>query len=406
MALFALYLLRYDGRLKSLPAAAASAVLLCAAFYLRAKAIDYVTLDYVNFLSHWVDFFREHGGVLALRYSIGNYNIPYLYFLAGFSYLNYPDLYLIKYLSVFFEVLAAFYAMRLVGLSRKSDALCLACFFTVLFLPTVVLNGSLWGQCDVIYAALALMAIYYALKGRPVYSMVLFALSFAFKLQAVFILPVAVVLWIRRDYRWYHFPVFPLTYIISVLPAVLLGRPFWETITLYFGQTGSIGDGLNYNSSSIFSFWDGYFLPKIADTSRASRLGVLGAFAAMVLVLAVFFLLRKRAVGVHPVFLAAALLSVVIPYLLPHMHDRYFFMADLMTLVLAFSLPQLAVVPLLVQFASLLGYHAYLKMRYLLMMRYGGFALAMVIVVLAAAYACSFVAEHASPAPNNKTNRE
>ena len=57
------------------------------------------------------------------------------------------------------------------------------------------------------------------------------------------------------------------------------------------------------------------------------------------------------------------------------MHDRYFFAADISALILAFVIPELAPVAVLTQFASLLGYHAYLKMRYLMPMRYGAFAL-------------------------------
>ena len=54
------------------------------------------------------------------------------------------------------------------------------------------------------------------------------------------------------------------------------------------------------------------------------------------------------------------------------------------SVVLAFACPPLAPAALLTQFASLLGYHAYLKMRYLLPMRYGSatlivaFALALI----------------------------
>ncbi len=116
------------------------------------------------------------------------------------------------------------------------------------FLPTVFLNGALWAQCDSSYAAFAVLGIYLALSGRPELSMVCAALSFGFKLQAVFILPVYAVLWMYGKFNWKHFIIFPAAYIVLVLPAVLLGRPFIETVTLYFGQTGSIGSGLNYNS--------------------------------------------------------------------------------------------------------------------------------------------------------------
>ena len=81
---------------------------------------------------------------------------------------------------------------------------------------------------------------------------------------------------------------------------------------------------------------------------------------------------------------AAVLLAVGIPFLLPHMHDRYFFAADVLTLVLAFVIWQLSPAAVLCQFASLLGYHAYLKMRYLLPMRYGSWALIVVLVMTAA----------------------
>ena len=42
------------------------------------------------------------GGFAAVKLPIGNYNAPYLYFLAAISYLPIPDLYLIKLFSILF----------------------------------------------------------------------------------------------------------------------------------------------------------------------------------------------------------------------------------------------------------------------------------------------------------------
>ena len=53
-----------------------------------------------------------------------------------------------------------------------------------------------------------------------------------------------------------------------------------------------------------------------------------------------------------------------------------------MSLALAFIIPALGFVPFLVSFASLLGYHAYLKMQFLLPMKWGGLALLIAIVSL------------------------
>ena len=184
-----------------------------------------------------------------------------------------------------------------------------------------------------------------------------------------------------------------------MLPAVLLGRPFWETLTLYFSQTGSIGDALNYNSSSIFAiFW------KVADPARASKTAIVAAFVYMLAVLAVCYVNRKR-LSDHAVLGAAVLLAVGIPFLLPHMHDRYFFCADILTLVLAFACPPCSPAALLTQFASLLGYHAYLKMRFLLPMRYGVAAL-IVTLMIAGLFMISALEDAAKTAAPPKSRKK
>ena len=372
---FALALLYKEGLLKK-PAPIVIAVMLTAlALVLRALVFGYETLDYQNFLTRWVDFFRQRGGWRALSEPVGNYNIPYLYFMALFSYSSVKDLYLIKLLSTVFDVLLAYSAMRLVSRWQKSVWLRLGCFFTVLLWPTVFLNSAVWAQCDSIYVALALLGIDLALDDRPVLAMTCMALSFGFKLQAVFILPVCAVLWMQGKFKWYHFLVFPAVYVLLVLPAVIIGRPFMDTVLLYFGQTGSIGTGLNYNSPSVFALIRG-----VADTDAASKAGIVGAFAYMLAVLGVCFIGHRR-LNDQAVFAAAVLLAVGIPFLLPHMHDRYFYAADILTLALAFAFPVYSPAALLTEFASLLGYHAYLKMRYLLPMRYGAAALLVVLAV-------------------------
>ena len=367
-AVLTMALLYASGVLKKPAHVIVSALLVALAFLLRGLMLDYETLDYQDFLTVWTRYFAENGGFAALKDSIGNYNIPYLYFLAWFSYSDIRDLYLIKCLSIFFDIILAWSAMMLAGRFTKSAAKKLFCFFAVLFLPTVLLNGAYWGQCDSIYAAFAVMSIYLALSDRPWLAMAAAAVSFAFKLQAVFVLPVFAVLLILKRIKLRHFLMFPAAYIMAVLPAVLLGRPFWDTLTLYFNQAGSIGGGLNYNSSSVFSILTS------ADTALWSKLGVAVAFAGMAAVLVTVWI-KRRSAGDAAVLLSAVVFSLMIPFLLPHMHDRYFFLADILTLVSACIFPALFALPVLSQFGSLLGYHAYLKMRYLLPMSYGGWAI-------------------------------
>ena len=376
-AIFALFLLYKAGVLNNTRRIVLSLVLTAGAFALRAALFDYETPDYQDFLRVWVGFFRDHGGFRALKYEIGNYNIPYLYFLALFSYSEIRDLYLIKLLSVFFDVVLAYGSMQLLGKCTESVPKRLFCFFAVLFWPTVVLNGALWGQCDSTYTALAVLGIYLALDDRPMLSMISITLSFGFKLQAVFVMPIYAVLWMIGKFNWKHFLIFPLTYVLLVLPAVLMGRPFVDTLMLYFNQTGSIGSGLNYNSPSVFA------IIRDADPGVASGIAI---FAAMIYMFALLFIavLRYDRLSNRSVLALAVLLALGIPFILPHMHDRYFFPADALTLVMGCCAFEFFPAALLTEFASLLGYHAYLKMRYLLPMSYGAWALviSMVMAVL------------------------
>jgi Gpi18-like mannosyltransferase len=66
--------------------------------------------------------------------------------LAAISYVNISSLHLIKLLSVLFDLVLAYYAMRIVGLFATNPVRRLVAFFVVLFLPTVILNGALWGS--------------------------------------------------------------------------------------------------------------------------------------------------------------------------------------------------------------------------------------------------------------------
>ena len=375
-ALFALYLLYRSGCVKTPAQWSVVAALLLTAFVPRLLAMKYETLDYQDFLAPWVEFYRQNGGFKALYRPVGNYNVPYLYFLALFSYSGIRDLYLIKLLSIFFDVLLAWGGMRLVSCLTESPLRRVGCFFTLLLLPTVFLNGAVWGQCDSIYAALAVLALADALEDHPVRATVLLALSFGFKLQAVFVMPIFAVLLFSGKIKWKHLPVFPLAYILLILPAVIAGRPLLDTLLIYFKESGSVGTALNYNSSSVYGLFR-----QFSDPDTAAKLGILTAFAFLLLLLALCFVFRRR-LNDRLILVAALLMAVGIPFFLPHMHDRYFFAADALSLILAFGLPILSPVAALTQFASLLGYYAYFVKRFLLLMDHGARALILVLMML------------------------
>lgn len=346
-----------------------------AAFIVRATLLEYRSGDYNSFLVKWVDYYRQNGGFSALKDSLGNYNLPYLYFLCIFSYSTISDLYLIKMLSVLFDVVLAFGMMKLAGVYTHSKGKRLAAFLITLLLPTVILNGAKWGQCDSIYVAFAVLALWLVLIDRPKWSMVCMALSFGFKLQAVFIMPIFLVMLFAKKIKFLDYLVFPLTYLVLMLPAIIAGRPILDALLLYFNQAQTVGTGLNYNSPSFWSF---------IRSGNASSLSAAGVAITFILVfLTIFLCWKKRKNLTNETLLFTTLLFVVgIPFLLPHMHDRYFFMADVLVLLPAIIWPQYATVAALTSFASLLCYYSYFNQAYLLPIQYGAIALIGVLIVL------------------------
>jgi len=335
----------------------------------RILFFDHETGDYLMFLKPWTQYFRENGGFAGLGRSIGNYNIPYLFFLALFSYIPLSELYLIKLLSVGFDLLLAVSIAKLVLICTESNVRYLLSFAVAMLLPTVLLNGSCWGQCDSIYGGLAVLSVYFILSDRPWHSMAALALAFAFKLQAIFIFPVFLVFLYTKKLKLYHLPLFPAVYFVAVSPAMLAGRGVLDTLLIYVTQGSTVGSSLNYNSPSVFSL---FYNVKNPDTLAA--FGILAAFTFCALMFLLLFILRKR-LGNRALVLAAFIFALMVPLLLPHMHERYFFLADVLSLAVAFILPKSAPIPLLCSFASLLGYHAYLKNRFFLLMHWGFFAL-------------------------------
>ena len=355
---FALFLLWRSGCIGSARSLLRCSLLIALALFIRLTYFDRENTDYQWFLKVWVDFYRTHGGFSGLRESIGNYNIPYLYFLALFSYSSIRDLYLIKLLSVFFDIVLAWSGLRIIQKCGGSRFRAILCFFAILFLPTVLLNSSCWGQCDSIYVSFALLGLALALpedgrEGNPVLSMICIAVSFGFKLQAVFIMPVWVLIWVWRKYKWYWFLLFPLTYLVLILPAVLFGRPLLDAVMLYIDQADTVGSALNYNAPSLTAL-----LRNPASPDAVSNLLIVCAFLATFVILFVGIFFRHR-MNIKCFLSFAALTVLVIPFLLPHMHDRYFFAADVLTLILAVCTPPLALSAILTEFGSYLCYLAY-----------------------------------------------
>ena len=328
-----------------------------AAMCVRVLCFDHITGDYTAHLSRWYEYFCENGGFRGMAGSVGDYNVPYLYFMAAISYLRIPDLYLIKLFSVFFDVLLAWGGYRFVGIVREGDwFLSFVAFCVLLFLPTVVLNGAYWGQCDSIYGALCLHGLCCLLTGKNKRSAALIALAFTFKLQAVFLMPLWGVFLFAKKIRFRELLVFPPVCFGVSVPALLLGKPLSDTILIYFRQMTEY-PSLTMNGPSVYQFIP-YKME--VNTEMLKWMGILAAFVLCVGLLIAGLRLGKSMTRIHEL-LIAAVLCIGVPFLLPHMHERYFFLGDVLTVCIGCIFSGFLPVAVLVNASSLLSYLVFLR---------------------------------------------
>src|SRR6266849_2296548 len=163
------------------------AAIIFLALYLRKSVMRYESLDYNAFMLPWYTFIKANGRFLALKYQFADYNMPYLYFIAILTYLPISALTGLKLISIFFDLVLAFFVYHIVKLKYERSALPLIGAFAVLFTPTVILNSAVWAQSDSIYTAFSVGGIYFLMRQRHLWAFIFFGLAIAFKQQAIFV---------------------------------------------------------------------------------------------------------------------------------------------------------------------------------------------------------------------------
>ena len=138
------------------------------AFMARITFFESQTPDYVEHLAAWFEHIKIRGGIHAFKDKFYDYTPSYLYFILLLTYIPVKALYSIKLLSVAFDFLAAWIVSKIIRLKYPDGFVGIISFFVILIHPTVVLNSSYWGQCDVIYGSFYLVAIYCMLQNKNI----------------------------------------------------------------------------------------------------------------------------------------------------------------------------------------------------------------------------------------------
>ena len=347
----------------------------------RTVMLDYETADYTTFLSLWTQAFRE-GGFKMLAENVGDYNLIYQYILLVISKTPIKDLYLIKFVTVVFDFLLALTMMQ--AAKRFADKKAgLPVLLITLALPTAVIDGACWGQCDPVYVFFIVMSLYMLETDRPYRSAISLAIAFAFKLQTIFFFPVVLLGLIHKKYKLRHALAFFAAYLVTMIPAMIAGRTFVDAISVYANQSmGQYYDRLTYNAPNLYLFfpmwefdgtqeytWMRYIEDIDGKTTNpylqgalmpALQHAALYACIILTLIVVIYWLIHYKEVTPDMTLDFALFFALFLPFVMPKIHERYFFLADMLAILYAARYANRRFVPVLVVTASLMCYMPYL----------------------------------------------
>ena len=336
----------------------AAGISILAAFVFLALAVRYplrhfASPDFLLYTSRWYGAIRTEGWS-AFGRGFSDYTPPYLYGLYVVSKL-FPNLSAVVATkapqSVADFVCAGLTALLTRERWPRSIVAPLGAFAAVLLFPTVVVNSALWGQSDSLYTAFLLLFAYLATRERSAAACIAFGCALAFKLQSIFLAPLVAVLVLRRVVRPAHLLWIPVPYLLAIVPCWLTGRPLHDLLTIYVRQA-TWDTALSVDAPNLFAW---IHLPE--SVGVALGLGLAAAACAAYVVGAS----RDRSpLTSTRVVLRATLALVLFPFVLPRMHERYFYAADVFSVALAFQVPRLAWLPIAIGGASLLSYTPFL----------------------------------------------
>lgn len=303
--------------------------LVAAACFVRVWLIDVMSSDMELFLLPWYREF-EAGGFEALYTHSGNYNVPYMLFVYLATLIPLPPVAAIKLFSYLGDLLlawgVAFILWQLLPKGRFKPLFAVIGFCAALLLPSVVLNSAYWGQCDALYTGFLLIAVYFMLRDKWIWAFVFVGIGLCFKLQAVFILPALIVLYAtKRRFSVLHFLLLPAILLLSAAPVIIHNQDLLAPFRVYAEQAGTnYGAYVNYhNLSSV-----------LAQPNEVLFVAPLLVFAVLVwLGMLALAMVKKLDFSGENLLLLAAWSAMSCVVLLPRMHERYAFAAEMLLLL-------------------------------------------------------------------------
>lgn len=291
---------------------------------LRYLAREHATADAAEYIT-WYIFARDHG-VGGLAEAFTNYTPFYSYLLliaTKFDWLGQP-LSLVKAMSAVFELGCAVVVAEMVWRLTKLPLRASLAFCAVWLAPTVLFNGAMWAQADSIWTFFALVSVSMFMRDRN--GVLPFAVGCSVKAQAVFLGPFVLGMVLRRKLHLAWLAAIPGVYAILAIPVLVAGRSLVSVLGIYLGQANTFHH-LTMNAANLWVFAGA--MPYAVGVAAGLVLAAVGGLALSI------FIAQSKRTGPEFILLVACASLILMPYLLPKMHERYFYGFELASIALA-----------------------------------------------------------------------
>lgn len=315
---------------------------------LRYVLVPFHSYDYIVCLYDWFCQLKAAGGILeGMRQEIGNYNHLYRFLLSLLTWMQ--PIWAVKLLSVLFDYVGAaacawlaYTALRASGADkRRAAAMGCVSGLALLYLPIVLMNSAVWGQCDFMYVSFLVFCLVFLLKEKYVPAFLCYGVAFSLKLQAVFLLPVLILLYIlTKRFSFTHFLLIPAMVLATGIPGIFArwpvsgARALLEPFLIYKDQIVEY-HGFTFNFPNIYAFMNIAALPEGRIYNFFNYVRLAGTmFALALLGMAFWYVLLKRPRMDARLLILLCVFSVDTCVLfLPLMHERYAFCATVLLTV-------------------------------------------------------------------------
>ena len=306
-------------------------------FTLRSYIVPDMMADYIP----WMQALQS-GGMqqLLAEFSPFPYSAIHVYIwaLVARVFPNADPLLLLKGVVIFFDAaqiaVGCLLIWELLPRARKLTGLFTA--FTLLWInPILLLNAAAWGQTDVMYLGFSLLSLLLLFKQKPALSMLSFGLAVAFKLQAVFLLPALLILYFcfEKKFSILWFLLIPAVWLLARIPLQLMDGNAASGMEFLTTQTNSYSKA-TMNAPNLHAMLSEAVKSPLLTMVKWERYSIILTVTALGS-MAAWMIKKKIKLDKQTALLLSAWCVLTCVFLLPHMHERYGIVGEILLLLWA-----------------------------------------------------------------------